>query len=75
MRNIKSAHNVTGHLIKVNNTIMFRVYKENHEFTDYDIFHHDLEVKIIDTDAFLYDDSYIDYSTTTLGVDYRNNTK
>ena len=71
-KDIKSAYKVRGCLIKVLGEVMFRVYdsKDKTKFTDYEIFHNDVEVQIIDLDAFLYDSSVIDYSTTTLGTNY-----
>jgi hypothetical protein len=52
----KSAEGVTGHLINIAGTekYVFRVYKNNHSFTDYELFHSDLEIKIVDKDAHLY---------------------
>lgn len=48
---MKSAQNTTGFLIRVGDTIMFRVYSPDHSFRDYNILHHDLEVTIVDCDA------------------------
>ena len=43
-----SANGVTGHLISVEGRTMFRVYDRDHNFTDYDLHHADLEVTITD---------------------------
>lgn len=52
---MKSAQNTTGFLIRVGDTIMFRVYYPDHSFRDYDILHYDLEVTIVTSDA-VFDD-------------------
>jgi hypothetical protein len=36
--------------------VVLRVYDNRHEFIDYDIKHHDLQIKITDTDAAFYND-------------------
>lgn len=46
-----AAKGTTGFLIRVFDKIMFRVYRADKTFTDYDILHHDLEVTITDPDA------------------------
>jgi hypothetical protein len=71
-KDIRSAYKVRGSLINVLGEVMFRVYdsKDKTKFVDYEIYHNDLEVEIVDLDAFLYDSSFIDYSTTTLGTNY-----
>lgn len=69
----KSAKGVKGFLLRTftadgQHNFVFRVYDKDDDgglrnFTDYDIFHYDLEVEILD-DAVLYDDGirhYIDY--------------
>lgn len=61
MRSVKPAKGTKGYIIRVGNTYMFRVYDANHNFIDYDILHHDLEVEIVDTDAVLYSSEYGDY--------------
>ena len=66
-----SAMGVTGHLIHVTGKIMFRVYDRDHNFTDYDIHHSDLEVTITDPDAFFYRDEFtdrLDHGPGTLGL-------
>jgi hypothetical protein len=52
---------------------MFRVYDRDHNFTDYDIHHADLEVTITDPDAFFYRDEFtdrLDHGPETLGLDH-----
>lgn len=65
-----SAKGTTGFIIRVGNEYMFRVYHEDKMFTDYDILHYDLEVKIVDPDAYLYETNtyaHLDHSPETLG--------
>jgi len=68
----KSANGVSGVLLPIGETWVFRVYHENGEFTDYDIFHSDLSITINDGDAYFYkreDGSvYLDHSPQTLGI-------
>jgi hypothetical protein len=51
---------------------VFRIYTDApHEFTDYDLRHSDMRVRIVDSDAFFYTDetgAYIDHSPATLGI-------
>jgi hypothetical protein len=50
---------------------MFRVYDRDHNFTDYDIHHSDLEVTIRDPDAYFYRDEFtdrLDHGPDTLGL-------
>jgi hypothetical protein len=72
MNNIKSANGVTGSLLPVGRTWVFRVYHDNGDFTDYDIFHSDLQVTINDADAYFYErengELYLDHSPQTLGI-------
>jgi hypothetical protein len=68
-----SANGVVGDLIYCHATkeYVFRVYDANHDFTDYDIVHSDLRVKIIDADAHFYDhdgELTLDHSPATLGI-------
>lgn len=66
-----SAKGVTGHLIPVQDRIMFRVYDQDYNFTDYDLLHSDLEVTITDPDAYFYRDEFtdrLDHSPDTLGI-------
>ena len=64
-----SANGVSGHLISVEGRTMFRVYDQDHNFTDYDLHHADLEVMITDPDAYFYRDEFtdrLDHSPDTL---------
>ena len=66
-----SANGVSGHLISVEGRTMFRVYDQDHNFTDYDLHHADLEVMITDPDAYFYRDEFsdrLDHSPETLGI-------
>ncbi len=69
-----SANGVEGFLLYVHgtSTFQFRVYHEDKSFTDYDIFHSDLCVKIDDKDAYFYQDkdgrNILDHSPDTLGL-------
>ena len=65
----KSANGLTGMLIQTWDSMKFRVYNNENMFTDYDILHCDLEVTIKDTDAYIYDNKYIDHSPQTLGIE------
>lgn len=52
--------------------LFFRTYIENGTFNDYEICHLDLEIQIIDTDAYIYNRNgnlCIDYSPKTLGIE------
>ena len=67
-----SANGVSGHLISVEGRTMFRVYDQDHNFTDYDLHHADLEVTITDPDAYFYRDEFtdrLDHSPEKLGLD------
>ena len=54
---------------------VFRVYNKDHSFTDYDLHHGDLEVIIVDEDAFFYPNDKgggtLDYSPGTQGLDIK----
>jgi hypothetical protein len=70
---IESADGREGYLIWCGgDRYVFRIYKEApHEFTDYDLRHSDMRVRIIDFDAFFYtdgEDARIDHSPDTLGL-------
>ena len=53
---IKPAKGQKGYLLyTMNNEYVFRVYREDNSFTDYDILHCDLELTINDNDAIFYD--------------------
>jgi len=68
----KSANGVTGVLLPIGKVWVFRVYHDDGEFTDYDIFHSDLQVTINDADAYFYkrenNEPYLDHSPQTLGI-------
>ena len=76
-KKFKIATGTTGFILKTfDNDYVFRVYDEGESsFTDYDLDHFDLEVKIVDEDAVFYEyengsDSIgysLDYSPQTLG--------
>ncbi|MFV9646149.1 MAG: hypothetical protein ACNYWU_10030 [Desulfobacterales bacterium] len=67
----KKIQNLKGFLCKsLEGKFFFRTYKEDGSFNDYEIYHSDLEIEILDTDAYIYDrkgDLYIDHSPKTLG--------
>ena len=71
---ITNAAGVTGFLLQVGDgSIVFRVYDADHNFVDYQIHHHDLEVTIAqDYEAAFYypsdRDPYIDHAPMTLGI-------
>ena len=68
---IKPANGATGHLLRTGYDIVFRVYGENHQFTDYDLTHSDLCVTITDEDAAFYSEPQsdrLDHSPETLGI-------
>ena len=67
---IRPANGSTGYLIRVGDTVVFRVYDRNHDFVDYDILHYDMRVQIQEDDATFYSDdtgAWIDHSPETLG--------
>ena len=50
--------------------LFFRQYYANGDFRDIDIWHYDLEIEVLDKDAYIYKDKegwHIDYSSKTLG--------
>jgi hypothetical protein len=70
---IESADGQEGYLIWCGgDRYVFRIYTDApHEFTDYDIHHTDMRIKIMDSDAFFYSDekgNSIDHSPETLGI-------
>ena len=70
----KTANGVVGYLIYdvATQQHVFRVYDANHDFRDYDIVHSDMRIKIIDADAFLYEENgmqHLDHSPVTLGLE------
>jgi hypothetical protein len=74
MVKIKPATGVSGHLLRVAyDTIVFRVYAEDHTWVDYDLSHSDLCVTITDPDAFFYHEGSkhcLDHAPETLGKEY-----
>jgi hypothetical protein len=73
--NIKNAAGTRGFVLDTLDGPVFRVYNKDHSFTDYKLHHGDLEVVIVDEDAFFYPDSKgrdggtLDYSPGTRGID------
>jgi hypothetical protein len=70
---IESADGREGYLIWCGgDRYVFRIYKEApDDFTDYDIHHTDMRIRIIDEDAYFYSDDQgdsIDHSPETLGI-------
>lgn len=70
----KPAQGLTGFIIEtVYGLNVFRVYRGDHSFTDYELRHGDLEVMIVDKDAVLYElddgENMLDHSPETLGID------
>jgi hypothetical protein len=70
---IESADGVEGYLIWCGgDRYVFRIYTAApNEFTDYDLRHSDMKVKIMDSDAFFYSDEQgdcIDHAPATLGL-------
>lgn len=55
------------------NNYYLRVTQPDGTYNDYDLLHCDLEVQVIDQDAYFYeteDLDYLDHSPETLGIDY-----
>jgi hypothetical protein len=67
-----SANGMSGILLPIGGSMVFRVYEPDGEFTDYDIYHSDLCVTIDDEDAYFYTsksgETYLDHSPATLGI-------
>jgi hypothetical protein len=67
----KRIQNLKGFLCKsLEDKFFFRTYNEDGTYIDYEICHSDLEIQILDPDAYAYDKDgnyYIDYSPKTLG--------
>lgn len=70
---IESADGREGYLIWCGgDRYVFRIYDLFHNFVDYDLRHSDMRIKIIDSDAFFYQDkdfSKLDHSPATLGLE------
>ena len=68
-----SADGVEGILIWcADGVYRFRVYADDHEFTDYDLLHSDLAVTITDRTATFYSDdkgNRLDHNPDTLGIE------
>jgi hypothetical protein len=68
---VQSADGVEGVLIFSGHRVYFRVYDQEGEFVDYDIYHSDLTICIKDTDAYFYRNNgkdILDHSPNTLGL-------
>jgi hypothetical protein len=67
--------NMRGFLCRsVDGKVLFRQYYGDHSFRDFDIAHYDLEIEIIDSDAYAYQKGQtwvIDYGPDTLGREHR----
>ena len=67
----KKMTNRTGFLCRSpDGSMFFRTYAKNGSFRDYEIAHYDMEIQIVDTDAYVYrrrGKSVIDYGPATLG--------
>ena len=72
----RSAKGLRGHIIdSFDGNYYFRVYDADHNFTDYDLRHTDMRIRIIDSDAFFYSDEQgdsIDHAPATLGIKHGN---
>ena len=73
MIQVESADGREGYLIWCGgDRYVFRIYTDTpHEFTDYDLRHSDMRIRIIESDAFFYTDeksACIDHSPETLGI-------
>jgi len=69
----RTANGEVGYLIWCGgDRYVFRIYdKAPDKFTDYDICHTDMRVKIMDSDAFFYTDekgAAVDHAPATLGI-------
>jgi hypothetical protein len=73
--NIKNAVGTRGFVLDTIAGPVFRVYHEDHSFTDYDLIHGDLEVVIVDEGAYFYPNDKgggtLDYDPATLGIDIK----
>jgi hypothetical protein len=72
---IKQATGTTGFILDTLDGYVFRVYHEAGGFTDYNLRSGDLEVTIVDEDAFFYPNERgggtLDYGPETLGLDIK----
>jgi hypothetical protein len=73
--NIKNAVGTRGFILDTIGGYVFRVYHDKGGFTDYDLRHGDLEVTIVDEDAYFYpndkEGGTLDYSPQTQGLDIK----
>ena len=64
--------NLRGYLcMSLDGRYFFRTYNNDGSFCDYDINHTDMEIKIVDSDAYIYKkdgECFIDHSHETLGM-------
>lgn len=72
---MKSADKVRGMLLyNGHNNYYLRVNQGDGTFKDYDILHSDLEIQVLDVDAYLYElgdgSLVLDHSPETLGIQY-----
>ena len=59
----------------IDGEFFLRTYNEDGTFNDYGIRHNDLEIQILDDDAYIYEkdgDLYINYSPKTLGIEIKD---
>ena len=72
---IKQATGTTGFILDTLDGYVFRVYHKDNSFTDYNLRSGDLEVTIVDEDAFFYPNERgggtLDYGPETLGLDIK----
>jgi hypothetical protein len=69
MKVLENAQGLTGVLIISGTDVYFRV-GDKREFVDYKVEHNDLVIKILDMDAYLYQngkETILDYSPETIG--------
>jgi hypothetical protein len=70
---IQQANNLKGFLCRsIDKQYFFRTYNPDGTFTDYELYHSDLEIQILDSDAYIYEKNgeyYIDHSPQTLGLE------
>jgi hypothetical protein len=61
-----------GYLIRgTDDSVFFRIYKEDHSFVDYELSHHDCEIEILDDSAALITTKtgcYLDYTSASMNI-------
>ncbi len=71
--NPKKVENLKGFLCRSSgDKYFFRTYNEDGTFSDYKLRHSDLEIQILDTEAYIYNrkgELCIDHSPKTLGLE------